>query len=366
MGEKVERYFHRPDKPLSLGCVNCPQLRYCGGLHADQGFYGCESFCRQCESAEACDMVCKKYPAKYFAHHKEIDGFDLHTLPRTQAQPFPELPTVVPQIFHPYSRRDVLKSPAVAVKLCDLYSHKTGKLKFSSRAELAHHLRFEASAKLIVLGVDDDPPIENFWSVARAAGIIQQLSLISPDLVTTPNYSLPANVPRLDNIHAVKRIGKCFVELRQAGLPASLHLNARADRDFERWIEFTALRNEVVSVTVECDTGARKKERGEWLFKKLQLLAKSVPRPLHLVMKGGDWFLPELSAKFASVSFIDSTSFMKTVFRFKLDDRRARKRSWVKIQTAHQEPLDELLQFNVDHSAALLQSSLRLSKKYAA
>jgi hypothetical protein len=367
MPQKVQRFFHRADRPLSLGCVGCPQIGYCGGLYADQGLFGCESLCHQCDSAEACDFVCKKYPAKFFAHVKEIGGFDLNSLPRTAAQPFPEAPPVVPLIFHRYCRSSFLNAPAVAVKLSALYSHRSGKLKFESRADVARRFRFAEDAKLIVVGVDDDPTIENFWVKARAANLAQQLAAIAPDLITTPNFSLPADVTRVDNMHAMKRIGMCFVEFRQAGLPASLHLNARTDRDWERWMEFVSSRDEIVSVTVEWDTGARIRERGNWLFRKLQILGSSISRPIHLIMKGGDIYLPPLSELFASITFIDSTSFMKTIQRFRLENRPSArvKRSWRKVQTADKEPLDDLLQFNVDNSMALLQRTLRSKRTKA-
>jgi hypothetical protein len=83
-------------------------------------------------------------------------------------------------------------------------------------------------------------------------------------------------------------------------------------------------------------------------------------------MKGGDSYLPALSELFASITFIDSTSFMKTIQRFRLENRSSAKRSWHKFWTTHKEPLDDLLQFNVDNSMALLQRTLRSKRKKAA
>jgi hypothetical protein len=50
-------------------------------------------------------------------------------------------------------------------------------------------------------------------------------------LVTTPNFSLFTNVPRPDNLHAIKRIGLSWAELVAGGVPAALHINARTDYD---------------------------------------------------------------------------------------------------------------------------------------
>src|SRR5207249_4165551 len=50
--------------------------------------------------------------------------------------------------------------------------------------------------------------------------------------------SMFLDVPRWDNLHNMKRIALCWSELVSRGLPTSLHLNARTDRDWERWIEF--------------------------------------------------------------------------------------------------------------------------------
>jgi hypothetical protein len=145
----------------------------------------------------------------------------------------------------------------------------------------------------------------------------------------------------------MKRIAICWSELVQAGIPTSLHLNARTDRDYERWTEFVAERDDVRSVALEYATGAAKQNRGEWHTEKLVALAAAVPRPLQLVVRGGQVHLDELYNAFSEVVFIDTTSFMKTINRQRLTRRFDGKADWQPAATPKAHPLDVMLAHNV-------------------
>jgi hypothetical protein len=145
----------------------------------------------------------------------------------------------------------------------------------------------------------------------------------------------------------MKRIAICWGELVSAGVPTSLHLNACTDRDWERWTEFVAERDEVRSVAFEFATGAARLERGEWHTGKLMALAAAVPRPLQLVVRGGYVHLDKLYDAFNEVVFIDTTSFMKTVKRKKFVRRPNEKIDWLSASIPKNHPIDALLEHNI-------------------
>jgi hypothetical protein len=207
---------------------------------------------------------------------------------------------------------------------------------------------------LIINGVSEDQPIEDYWTHRRATALPESLGALEPALVTAPNYSVFTNVPRWDDMFSIKRIAICWSELVAARIPASLHLNARTDKDWQRWIDFVDEHKEVTSVTFEFATGAAVKERGRYHIQKLLLLAEKVHRDLQLVVRGGYIYLKELTDAFNEVVFIDTTSFIKTVKRKRLDWIPGEKKHWRSSLTVKNSPLDDLLKHNVRTYAAMV------------
>ncbi len=349
----VERMlYHDPFRPVSLGCSGCPDLNVCGGLQVSAGLFNCDAFC-VCEDPATCRYVCRRDFEVFMKRVREIQGFGFENVPRVSSLQHESLPLVAPVLFHGSSRTGRLHAEAIAVKLSDLVDYKSGRLRFSSKRDLGDYFKFEESAKLIIAGVDKDRMIEPYWEVVHQSSIIDQLSLLKPALITVPNFSSFPHVPRYDNMHNMKRIAICWSELVAAGLPASLHVNARTERDWERWLEFIGDREEVRSITVEFGTGLARKDRGRWYVDKLLWLAYQVPRDLHIVLRGGVNYLAELSRAFESVTLLDTSSFMRTMKRKRLEWQPGNARVWRSLQMGETEPLDDLLQLNVARYSAM-------------
>lgn len=342
--------YHDANNPMSMGCVNCPERALCGGMFAPNGYFSCMEFC-QCQDEQTCAYVCRRNSRKFALRSIEVRGFNFDSIPNCSVVVPPKLPLVIPMLYHGYARSDRLHVQAVAVKLHKLFNHRTGLLKFKSREEIAAKFRFDPNAKIVVVGVDVDPLIEPYWSAGRAARIYDSLAAIKPDLVTTPNFSTFANVPRWDNLHGMKRIAIAWSELVSSGIPSSLHLNARTDRDWERWIEFICERKEVRSVALEFGTGAAVPERGQYRVEKLLKLAAAAPRELQLVIEGGCRYLNELKEAFHEVVFIDTTSYVKTMQRQKIICDPGKPDVWVTSHTPFGKPIDALLQHNITEVA---------------
>ncbi|MDT3687472.1 MAG: hypothetical protein RO009_20795 [Pseudorhodoplanes sp.] len=332
--------------PRSLGCRGCPDLDQCGGLHTDAGIFDCGDLC-SCADRSKCDMVCRRKPHAFFERLQEVEGFDLATIPRVAPVARPPFPDLVPLIDHKYSRTKTLGEAVVAVPLYALFHMGTGEPLVRTRAELAGRFLIPESAKVIASGVARDVKVEAWWAFAGRARVMQTLRDLGIALVTVPNFSLFVNVPRPDNLHGIKRIGLSWAELMAGGIPAALHLNARTDFDYQRWTRFIAERPEVECVAFEFGTGAGYTGRIDWHVERLCALARSVGRPLTLVVRGGVQMLPRLRACFGQVVLIESDAFSRALKRRRAVITEAGRLRWTRMRTPNGAPIDDLLMHNI-------------------
>lgn len=342
-------YRLRDDAALyapSLGCGGCPDFETCGGLHTDAGVFDCNDFC-SCAEPALCDTVCRNKPDTFFERYLEIGGFDLASTPQVAALPSPNLPAVIPLIGHKYSRQDVLNEPVVAVPLYELFHMRSGQPLVRTRAELAARFRIAETAVVIASGVDRDIKLEAWWAFADRHLIHATLRDLGIALVTVPNFSLFLNVPRPDNLHSMKRIALGWAELMAAGIPSALHLNARTDRDYARWMRFVRERAQVEIVAFEFGTGAGAPHRIGWHVDRLCRVADAAGRPLTLVVRGGAQVLQRLKLHFAKVVLIETDAFARTLKRRRADLTETGRLRWPRISTPKGAPIDELLAHNI-------------------
>ena len=350
--------YHNGNKPISLGCSNCPERFLCGGLQTVGGQFDCLAFC-ECKEPSSCQYVCPNNP-DFIGRVHEISGFSFKNVPRVQRLIYPTLPRSLPLLYHAYRRKTRLKVEAVAIPLEYLLNRRNGMLRFVSRREIARHFGFSERTRLVITGVAQDQPLEDYWKFRRATHLPEQLAAIGPDLLTGPNFSTPLDTPKWENLYNMKRIPICWSELVAAGVPTSLHLNACTDTDWERWTEFIVKRREVVSIAYEFATGPARKERGDWHTQKLIELATAVPRRLQLIVRGGFTHLEKLCDVFGEVVFVDSTPFMKSVYRQKCVKPFGGKMDWLASGTPKNQPIDSLLEHNVlAHGRVVSQASAK-------
>jgi hypothetical protein len=81
----------------SLGCWKCPERGICGGLCIAAGLMNCLDLC--CGRPERCDKPCRNNP-DYALRVREVGTFSLENVPRAALLTAPELPLVVPVLFH--------------------------------------------------------------------------------------------------------------------------------------------------------------------------------------------------------------------------------------------------------------------------
>lgn len=337
--------WHHARNTESLGCQGCHYKPDCGGLRVEAGVFSCLTFCR-CVDPRRCDNICPRNSSHLVARSFEVNGFGLMNAPTAPHAPTVLMPACAPLIYHSYSRERAPEAEAVALSLYALLNKKDGTLRFSSREQLVEHFRLPRNSLIILSGTDEDPPLERWWSLPDRPGVARRLRDLGVALMTTPNFSLFGDVPRLDNLYNMKRSALVWAETMRAGLPCALHINARVDRDWERWAQFLQQRPEAEWVACEFGTGAGAPKRIEWHVERLRDLARSVRRPLKLVSRGGINALTLLRESFEQVLFIDTASFVKAHKRQQAtlkDDQLA----WIKRPTKVGVPIDDLLDTNI-------------------
>jgi hypothetical protein len=346
-------YWQQEDQTLALGCNACPDLDICGGLRGSPIVLDCRGYCRR-PFEQRCEFVCQCDPANYVARKREVDGFSLKVLNAAAVSP-PPLPIVVPLLYHGYRRKEKLRVSAVAFPLEQLFSKRTGTLLFTSREQVLDYVRCDRAAALVISGVADDRALEAYWSTGRHAELASWLRQLRPALVTTPNFSLFCDVPRWDNLHNMKRIAICWHELASQNLAVALHVNARTDHDWSRWYLFLKEHREISSLSFEFKTGPASPERGKWHASRLCSLADRLERRLHLVSRGGLPHLGSLRRSFETITLIATDPVMRSVHRQRLSWRSNGRIRWVPNRLPPSEPIDRLLQSNVQEFTEMVR-----------
>lgn len=307
-------------------------------------------------------MVCRFNPALFIARMKEVRGLSFDNAPRVPANGAPVLPTVIPFIDHRYGRASALKEPVVALSLYEVVNMATGKLHCETPKALSDRFLIPDEARIVLSGVDQDNLIERWWELSNRNEILSGLQRLGVTLVTSPNYSVLSDVPRTDNLHAMKRILLAWTEMARAGLASALHVNGRTEQDYFRWGKLIAERDEIENLAFEFATGCGQAERIDWHIEQLCQLADRVPRRLTLSIRGGGRMITRLSQHFGQVSLIETEGFNRTMYRKKAHLLEPGRIKWSSFPTAIGAPLDDLLTHNISTIRAYYDGQAGIAK----
>lgn len=301
-----------PWETTSLGCQGCVELKRCGGLRTPGGFLnGCRDFCI-CVDPGRCQWVCPKHPRRYWLRKVEVGGFELDGVPYAPNVEVGAVPSFVSLLQPRVLGTSLTKLEVAALPFSAAFKEVNGEARARSRRGLANSCNVSAT-RWILSGVEQDASVERWWrlkgrvealKVARDAGVV---------LASTPNFSCMMDVPRPDNLHAIKRIAICWEEIQSAGIAGAFHLNGRNDRDFEETTRFISDHKEIEFVAFEFLTGASRENAAQIYLKRLHDLATGVGRPLRLLVRGGGFrCLKALEQDFAQVIYLSTEAFSKT------------------------------------------------------
>ena len=344
---REKRYWNdRTNHSRSFGCSACPEAEVCGGLSVQMPIYSCLDNC--CDNPKECDTVCRNNPDEFVMRLREIDGFDLKNVLPSRAIARFFLPSVVPILYHGSSRTERFEATMVCMPLYSMIRRRRRGKPLKGLSSVLDTYRIGRSSRLILTGTAEDVAIERWWNLGRdRREAIRGLCDAGVEMVTTPNFSLFADRPRWDDLYSMKRIEITYDEFLAEGMRTALHLNARTERDWERWTEYLETREEVKDVTFEFATGAGRSGRLPWYVHQLSNLGRNVGRPIHLVVRSAPIeILPSLADAFSGVTYLDTNAFMKTVHRQRGNRDKDGRITWHESRTLPGEPLDSLLMHN--------------------
>ncbi len=183
-------------------------------------------------------------------------------------------------------------------------------------------------------------------------GEFADMSISDPPATPRCSFSLELAAP-FDDEAAMKRILFCYTEeMMTGGLPTALHVNGRTPHDFTRWSTVIQRIDAITHLAYEFTTGAAYGERRERHVTWLCDLAANAGRPLDIIVFGDRRVVAPLSSAFARVTWVDTTSFMKTIHRKRATRSGNGKLVWMSEPTAPGQSLHELLAHNVDEGRA--------------
>lgn len=341
---------------MALGCPGCPHFSECGGLSVRDSIFDCLQLC--CGDSAHCTRVCRHKPQLFVQQMREVGGFGFEDIPRTAVCSAQLSADIVPLIYHGSSRTTPLAGKVFALRLPDLIDFKHGKLHFETRETLCRTYNIEATADLVLTGVNHDHRIEPWWTLGeQRTAIIRAIKELGIALVTTPNFSLLLDNPRTDDLHAIKRIAITFEEFQREGVACALHPNGRTYRDFERWSRFIAERSEIETLAYEFITGSGQKLRTQFHLDRLADLAEASGRELDIVVRGDPKVIPFLRKFYRQVIYIETNAFMKTLKRQRAERLDNNALRWPRAPTVVGETVDKLLSHNVEEQVAFLRAT---------
>ncbi|MGL4423844.1 MAG: hypothetical protein ACRCZF_24530 [Gemmataceae bacterium] len=318
-----------------------------------------DRFC--CEKPE-CEMVCPKNTF-WRDDMRELGGLRFEGLHRLD-QADVTLPTYVPVIDHHYRLREVIEWPVVALKLSSIFRLKGTRYEpvAEDAASLRTYFKLSPSTRIVIRGIDDDPPLERYWQNRVSAHACEWMSRMSVDLVIGPNFSHPADAVRTETHANRMRQLICLAEMSAAGLTTVPHLNAVDSTDWRFWEKYLREQPGIRVVAKEFQTGDKDTEEGRLVIDRIAAIQVAVGRPLHLIAVGAAQFAGYVAARFPKFTILDSTPFMKTVAghrEFVVENGEPR---WKERFFDPEDAIDSLFSHNLASYSAWLQNAAHLGR----
>lgn len=337
-----------------LGCLNCFAFRDCGGIY-DEGVLDCLAYC--CGRPDRCSYVCPKN-SRFVQIVRDTGGLSLRRGWQLSQSCSSSLPEYMPCIQHSSTRDKALDVPFVVLPTFEVTPRrKTSGEMFTSGAELRSVFKIGRRTRIVLSCIDEDESLENFWRVKSVRLLAQRLSQLSIEHIIAPNFSLPLEIPRFDNIANIKRSLLCAEEFSRAGMSVIPYVAGVTEQDWEFWAGFLRDHQEIAIVAKEFQTGGANITVAKWHIDRLLQLQDRIKRAVHVVAVGGRRHLRKLS-EFAGVTLVNSDPFMKTCHRQLLTAAGR----WEQWPTLPDEPLDDLLRTNVQRYARLIRQEFVRSR----
>ena len=352
------------DHRVIVSCGTCAFRDDCGGLDDQQSMWGCFSACSAECVTRGCDWTCPSSNSDFVERVRDVGGLSNRGLvlrPLASA----ELPSYVPMIHHGYGRgpdSDIrVDAHVAAISIKDVFRARAdGRLEVVAEDGRLLRRRFglRDDAKVLLVCVADDRPLERYWAHRVLDGIPGRLTQLDLLGVTLPNFSFFTDAPRTHTMWNRRRMLRTGEELSSRGLPVVPHLNALTTEDWRFWKEFLIAHPEISVVAKEFQTGLREKKKAATAISALRALQDDVGRPLRLIAIGATQYIDKLRRAVGSVTFVDSGPFIRAM------KRRARvphagPPRWRTVSTTSGSEVLDLLNGNIRAHAAFISRALR-------
>lgn len=340
----------RPPGPVSATCPQCFLFEPCGGLRNGRPLLNCfDQFC--CDNKK-CDHVCPYKPDDFRRRMWEIGGLRFDDIPPLRQLPL-DLPRYVPMMHHAYSRSAALKAEIVSLDPYMIFGLRSGKYSAipSEGLALRRHFKVADDARIILRGTAQDRFLERYWEYRKTDDVAGQVARLNVSLFIGPNYSHFLDVPRSDLLYNRKRQLLCLAELSQAGVSVAPNLSAVMPADWDYWSGFLRANPQLVHVAVNFQTGYRSRREGLKAVNRLMQMQDEIGRGLSLLLVGGAQYVRYVAGRLASFTLIDSQPFKQSLYRKQFSPVGNRRR-WEDTWTMRGQPIDEIMQRNVEDYAS--------------
>lgn len=347
--DSVLRKELRPPGVVAASCPACVFFDRCGGIQNSRPLLNC--FDQFCCGDGSCDNVCP-YKPDFAERLREINGLCFDDIPPL-AQAEQTLPRYVPLIHHKYSRSRLLPLPYAALELYDLFRLSSGNYRcvVDEPDDLRTHFRLASDTSIVLRGTAQDELLERYWSYRKTDAVAQQIARLNVSLVIGPNFSTFLDAPRTDALFNRKRQLMCLAELTEAGVSVAPHLSATMPADWRFWANFLRNNSTLRHVALNCQTGYKSPKEGCKAISEIASIQQQIGRELALILVGGAQFTAFASARFKTVTLIDSEPFAKTMRRRLMAPSNGIRR-WNETWTLERQPLDDLLAENINSYSA--------------
>jgi hypothetical protein len=343
------------------GCPNCLVFTECGGhplplIHR----IGCANSAASVLGNT--DDMHPNFEDRFWELWKDVDGLvDYSVSPLRSIETF-GLPRYIPVLQNWHLRpAKPLALDVAAIPLFEVVGRLPGGgygARFPDGATLRRKFGLKDNTRIILCGVDHDPPLETFWAKHNLPGVINAIAALDLD-VSVPNFSFFTCVTGFQILRNRKRTLLCAERLSQAGNRISLHLNANTDAHWTFWLNFLSQHPEVTCVTVEFQTGALlDQEFGRYTFDHIVTLQNQLGRPLHFLLVGAARFYSRAVAELKSFSVLDSRPFICATKRQMLVRIRKGDYAWQAYPTQQGSSLAPLFEHNLKFYRGMLKRGL--------
>jgi hypothetical protein len=343
------------------GCPNCLVFTECGGhplplIHR----IGCANSAASVLGNT--DDMHPNFEERFWELWKDVDGLvDCSVSPLRPIETF-GLSHYIPVLQNWHLRpAKPLALDVVAIPLFEVVGRLPGGgygARFPDGATLRRKFGLKVNARIVLCGVDHDPPLETFWAKHSLPGVLDAIAALDLD-VSVPNFSFFTCVTGFQILRNRKRTLLCAERLSQAGIRVSLHLNANTDAHWAFWLNFLSQHSEVTCVTVEFQTGALlNQEFGRYTFDHIVQLQNQLGRPLHFLLVGAARFYSRAVAELRFFSVLDSRPFICATKRKMLVRTGKGDHVWQAYPTRQGSSLAPLFEHNLKFYRRMLKRGL--------